>query len=60
MNKIKQLVLVIIGVLSSFIVSSQIITNYTQTDGLLSNYVECVAVDINDNIWFGTRGPLNI
>ena len=54
MNKIKQLVLVIIGVLSSFIVSSQIITNYTQTDGLLSNYVECVAVDINDNIWFGT------
>ena len=54
MNNIKQSVLVIISLLLSLSVFSQTITNYTQTDGLLSNYVECVAVDINDNIWFGT------
>ena len=30
------------------------IVNYTTSDGLLDNFVECIAVDINDNIWFGT------
>ncbi len=34
--------------------SAQTITNYTTADGLVSDFVECVAVDINDNIWFGT------
>ena len=34
--------------------NAQTITNYTTADGLLSNFVECVAVDVNDNIWFGT------
>jgi len=34
--------------------SAQTITNYTTADGLLSDFVECVAVDINNNIWFGT------
>ena len=34
--------------------SAQTITNYTTTDGLVSNFVECIDVDINDNIWFGT------
>ena len=38
-------------VLKSF---AQTITSYTETDGLLSNFVECIAIDINDNIWFGT------
>ena len=33
---------------------SQTITNYYISDGLLDNFVECVAVDDNDNIWFGT------
>ena len=40
--------------LSSFPITSQTITSYTSADGLLNNYVECVAVDINDNVWFGT------
>ena len=40
--------------LSSYNLTSQTIVSYTQTDGLLNNYVECVAVDINDNVWFGT------
>jgi ligand-binding sensor domain-containing protein len=34
--------------------STQTITNYTTTDGLISDFVECIDVDINDNIWFGT------
>jgi len=44
--------------LSSFIfaisTNSQTITNYTTTDGLVDNFVECIDVDINDDIWFGT------
>ena len=34
--------------------NAQTITNYTTADGLLDNFVECVDVDIDDNIWFGT------
>ena len=34
--------------------NAQTITNYTTADGLLDNFVECIDVDINDNIWFGT------
>ena len=34
--------------------NAQTITNYTTTDGLLDNFVECIDVDNNDNIWFGT------
>ena len=34
--------------------SAQTITNYTTADGLVSDFVECVAVDVNDNVWFGT------
>ena len=33
---------------------AQTITNYTTTDGLISDFVECIDVDVNDNIWFGT------
>ena len=40
--------------LLSYNLTSQTIVSYDQSDGLLNNYVECVAVDINDNIWFGT------
>ena len=34
--------------------NAQIITNYTTVDGLLDNFVECIDIDVNDNIWFGT------
>ena len=34
--------------------NSQTITNYTTTDGLVDNFVECIDVDMNDYIWFGT------
>ena len=33
---------------------AQTITNYTEADGLLSDFVECVEVDMNNNKWFGT------
>ena len=34
--------------------NAQTITNYTTADGLLSDFVECIDVDINDNVWLGT------
>ena len=34
--------------------NAQTITNYTTADGLISDFVECIDVDISDNIWFGT------
>ena len=34
--------------------NAQTITNYTTADGLLNNFVECIDVDVDDNIWFGT------
>ncbi len=30
------------------------IVNYTTSDGLIDNYIECLTVDINDNIWLGS------
>ena len=33
---------------------AQIIINYTTVDGLISNFVECIDIDINDNLWLGT------
>ena len=33
---------------------AQTITNYSTVDGLLSDFVECINVDVNDNVWLGT------
>ncbi len=33
---------------------AQTITNYTTANGLVSDFVECIHVDVDDNIWFGT------
>ena len=30
------------------------IVNYTSSDGLLSDYIECIAIDNSDNVWLGT------
>mgnify|MGYP000963179660 FL=1 len=38
----------------AFKLNAQTITNYTTADGLLSNFVECIEADVNDNIWLGT------
>jgi len=46
--------LLIIVIFCSLSLGAQTIINYTTADGLVSDFVECIAVDINDNIWFGT------
>jgi len=48
----RKLTLIIYSI--SIQLGAQTITNYTTTDGLLDNFVECIDVDVNDNIWFGT------
>ena len=50
----KKILLIIIMSFFTLLLSAQSITNYTTADGLLSDFVECIAVDINDNVWFGT------
>jgi ligand-binding sensor domain-containing protein len=50
MNKILLLIMSVIALQ----LNAQTITNYTTADGLLSNFVECIEADVNDNIWFGT------
>ena len=49
----KKVVCMILSVISLQI-GAQTITNYTTADGLLDNFVECIHVDVDDNIWFGT------
>jgi len=42
-------------ILSVYIVQAQTFTNYTTADGLINNSVNCLWVDSNDNLWFGTQ-----
>ena len=49
----KKILLLIMSVIALQL-NAQTITNYTTADGLLSNFVECIEADVNDNIWFGT------
>lgn len=35
--------------------SAQTFTNYTANDGLINNAVNCLTIDSNDNLWFGTQ-----
>ena len=49
----KKKMILIISVIALQI-NAQTITNYTTADGLISDFVECIDVDANDNIWFGT------
>ena len=53
---------VILIVLSLWIIDlgAQTITNYTTSDGLISDFVECIDVDINDNIWLGTSSGVQM
>ena len=34
---------------------AQTFTNYTTTDGLINDAVNCLTVDANDHLWFGTQ-----
>ena len=42
-------------VILSFQLQAQTFTNYTTAEGLINNSVICLAIDSNDNIWFGTQ-----
>ena len=39
----------------SHALSAQDFTNYLEADGLLDNSVNCVSVDADDHVWFGTN-----
>jgi len=39
--------------------SGQSFTNYTTTNGLVSDNVSSVAIDANDNLWFGTQNGVS-
>ncbi|MDB4126691.1 T9SS type A sorting domain-containing protein [Flavobacteriales bacterium] len=49
----KKILLLIMSVIALQL-NAQTITNYTTVDGLLSDFVECIEADVNDNIWLGT------
>jgi len=54
----KSICLFLIGT-ASLSLQAQTFTNYTTADGLLSNNVNCVAVDASDDLWFGTQGGVS-
>jgi ligand-binding sensor domain-containing protein len=56
----KKYALVIIGFVTLLHLHGQVITNYTTSESLLDNYVECLDVDSQDNIWFGTSMGLQM
>ncbi|MCB0761163.1 MAG: T9SS type A sorting domain-containing protein [Flavobacteriales bacterium] len=39
-------------------ITGQTLTTYTEDDGLLDNTALCVAVDSNDEVWFGTQNGI--
>ena len=49
----KKLIILLMSIVALQL-GAQTITNYTTTDGLMDNFVECINVDVDDNIWFGT------
>ena len=53
-------ILTAIALLVGSMVNAQTITNYTTSDGLLANNVNCVDVDANDAIWFGTQDGVSV
>ena len=50
----RYLVLLVFLIKSFVYTDAQTLVNYTTTDGLSSNFVECIEVDIYDNIWVGS------
>ena len=59
-KKIKmKAVFIIISLLASKYTHAQTFTNYTTADGLIDDFVNCLVVDKDDNIWFGTQGGLS-
>ena len=40
-------------------IQAQILTSYTTADGLINDAANCVNVDADDNVWFGTQGGIS-
>ena len=53
------LLLTFSGLLLSWSLYGQTFTNYTTLDGLASDNTNCVAVDVNDNLWIGTQSGVS-
>jgi len=49
----KKLIILLMSIVALQL-DAQTITNYSTADGLLSDFVECINVDVNDNVWLGT------
>ena len=56
----KRYLLLIICYYTLVQINGQVITNYTTSEGLIDNFVECLDVDSQDNIWFGTSMGLQM
>jgi len=56
---LRDLYFLIVLVFSFIQLSGQSFTNYTVADGLADNVVNCVTVDSDNNIWFGTNSGIS-
>ncbi|MCR9289415.1 MAG: T9SS type A sorting domain-containing protein [Bacteroidetes bacterium] len=56
-KKFTQLLLVCLFFSGS--IQAQILTSYTTADGLINNTANCVNVDADDNVWFGTQAGIS-
>ena len=41
------------------LLAAQDFTNFVESDGLIDNSVNCIAVDLNGKAWIGTNGGLS-
>jgi len=48
-------ILILCSIFLSLQFQAQTFTNYTTEDGLINNTVNCLTIDANDNLWFGTQ-----
>lgn len=60
MKTLRLFAIVLVTSLFSANVSSQSFTNYTTTEGLVDNNVNCVVIDWKDNLWFGTNNGISM
>ena len=56
----KKFALIVLGCATLFQFHAQVITNYTTSEGLLDNFVECLDIDAENHLWFGTSVGLQM
>lgn len=59
MRSLKNLCSALLLLTAASSLSGQSFTNYTATNGLASDNVSSVAIDANDNLWFGTQNGVS-